>query len=133
MTTYTNEECAAINAAWQAISHLCSCTNWSDGPQWKEALRLERQQAASDERQKTVWARAMICKGWLEGMEAPDKPASEIFWIRPGYLQALFLGVRHSVERKGTDHCGPMVDEAAGLCRAAIAANDAHTRRIVEG
>jgi hypothetical protein len=43
------------------------------------------------------------------------------------------LGVRHAVEQQGTDYNGPAAMEAAGLCREAVAAIDAHSRRIVEG
>lgn len=75
----------------------------------------------------------MICKGWAEGLENPDMPARKLYWIRPGYLAALLLGVRHAVERRGDDYNGPLVEEALQLCRAAVEANEAHTRRIVEG
>lgn len=133
MSDYTKAERAAINAAWSAIYHLCQCTNWSDGPEWREAEKLERKQCASDDRDKTISARAMICKGWLEGLENPEQPASKLYWIRRGYRDALFLGVRHAIERRGDDYNGPRVERAAELCRAVVEAIDAHTRRIVEG
>lgn len=127
-TNYTKAERTAINAAWASIYQLCECTNHSDAPEWNEAERLERRQMDS-----TTGARAMICKAWLEGLENPDKPAREFYWIRPGYLKAFMLGIRHAVERAGTEYNGPMVEEARQLCGPAIAANDAHTARIVEG
>lgn len=133
VTRYTKAEKEAINAAWQEVRHLCRCTNWSDGPEWRDAERLERQQCASDEQDKAAKARAMICKGWLEGLENPDAPARSLYWIRRGYRDALFLGVRHAIERRGDEYTGPMVERAAALCREAVAANEAHTRRIVKG
>lgn len=135
MDNFTPTEATAINAAWRAVKRLCECTNWSDAPAWREAERLERKQGAGDWRGPllTTWARAMICKAWLEGLENPDRPARALFFVRAGYLSAFLLGVRHAIERAGTDYNGPMVTEAAELCRAAVAANDAHTRRIVEG
>jgi hypothetical protein len=133
MALYTKTECAAINAAWQAVNEVCSRTNWSDRPAWREAEKLEKRQCASDEPQKAISARAMICKGWLQGLEEPETPASKLYWIRPGYRDALLLGVRHAIERRGDDYTGPIVEEAAALCRVAVEANAAHTSRIVEG
>lgn len=131
MTEYTKPEVEAINAAWRSIGELCSRTNWSDGPAWREAERLERKQVPSDCSQRTASARAMICKAWAEGLANPDATARKLYWIRPGYLAALMLGVRHAVERRGDDYNGPLVEECRTLCDAAIAANEAHTRRIV--
>lgn len=133
MANYTKPECAAINAAWQEVRHLCGCTNWGDAPAWREAEKLERRQVGDSASPASVAARAMICKAWLEGLEAPETPASKLYHIRPGYRDALFLGVRHAIEHRGDDYTGPMVEAAAELCRAAVAANEAHTRRIVEG
>lgn len=133
MPEFTKQEVAAINAAWRKITDLCSRTNWSDGPAWREAEKLERRQVPTGSTQASAAARAMICKGWAEGLDNPDKPIREIYWIRPGYRDALFLGVRHAIERRGDDYSGPIVEEARELCRAAVAANEAHTRRIVEG
>ena len=131
MNAYTKQEAAAINDAWQAIRNICSCTNWSDGPAWREAEKLERRQVGDSASPVTVAARAMICKAWAEGLDNPDRPARELFWIRPGYLGALLLGVRHKVERAGDSYTGPKVAEARELCGAAIAANEAHTARIL--
>lgn len=133
MERFTKSEAAAIDAAWRAVANVCACTNWSDGPAWREAEKLERRQVGDSASPVTVAARAMICKAWAEGAANPDKPARNLYWIRPGYLAAFMLGVRHAVEQAGTDYSGPMVAEALRLCEAAIAANDAHTRRIVEG
>lgn len=133
MERFTKSEAAAIDAAWRAVANVCACTNWSDGPAWREAEKLERRQVGDSASPVTVAARAMICKAWAEGAANPDKPARNLYWIRPGYLAAFMLGVRHAVEQAGTDYNGPMVAEALRLCEAAIAANDAHTRRIVEG
>ncbi len=133
MADFTKCEVAAINAAWRSIAHLCDCTNWTDAGEWRAAEREERQQAPSDSSQRSVWARAMICKAWADGLDNPDKPARQLFHIRAGYLRGFMLGVRHRCERADTEYNGPMVAEARDLCTAAIAANDAHTRRIVEG
>lgn len=133
MTTYTKAECAAINAAWSQIRELCTRTNWSDSGEWREAERLERQQVSDSASPASVGARAMICKAWAEGLDGPEVPASKLYWIRPGYRNALFLGVRHAIERRGDDYNGPLLEECRTLCTAAIAANEAHTRRIVEG
>lgn len=131
MTVYTKQEAAAINDAWQAISNICAYTNWSDGPAWREAEKLERRQVGDFASPVTVAARATICKAWAEGAANPDRTARNLYWIRPGYLAAFLLGVRHAVEQAGTHHNGPKVAEALRFCEAAIAANDAHTRRIV--
>ena len=133
MERFTKSEAAAIDAAWRAVANVCACTNWSDGPAWREAEKLERRQVGDSASPVTVAARAMICKAWAEGAANPDRPARNLYWIRPGYLSAFLLGVRHAVEQAGTDYNGPKVAEALRLCEAAIAANDAHTRRIVEG
>lgn len=132
MTNYLKPEVVAINAAWQAIAGLCSCTNWSDGAEWREAEKLERRQVADGVTPANAAARAMICKAWAEGLDNPDKPARELFWVRRGYRDAFLLGVRHAVERASTDYNGPQVAKARALCNAAIDANEAHTRRIVE-
>lgn len=132
MGNYTPSEATAIKAAWLAVTDLCSRTNWNDGPAWREAEKAERRQFYGTA-QPAIGARASICKAWLEGLEGPDEPARNLYWIRPGYLSALMLGVRHAVEQAGSDYNGPAVMEAAALCREAVAANEAQTRRIVEG
>lgn len=133
MTKYTSPEIAAINAAWRSIREICTRTNWTDAGQWREAEKLERKQIPSDCEHPATWARAIICAQWLEGLENQDRPASKIYWIRPGALSAFLLGVRHAVERMGDDYNGPIVEEARALCRAAIEANESHSRRIVGG
>lgn len=133
MENYTKEQAAAIDAAWRAIRYLCECTKWSDAPTWSDAEKLERREFANAGYSAATAARAMIVKGWAEGLGNPDMPARKLCIIRAGYLTALLLGVRHAVEQRGTDYTGPMVEEARALCDAAIAANEAHTRRVVEG
>lgn len=129
MATYTKAERAAINAAFGKIAYLCNCTNWSDTPQLREALKLERRETGD-----TVTARAMVVKAWHEGATNPDTPARAIYYVRPGYQRAFMLGVRHAVERlAGAEYTAAMMREALELAPAAIDANDAHTRRIVEG
>ncbi len=130
MTKFTGPEIKAINDAWRAVKELCTRTNWTDTGMWREAEKLERKQAPSDSEQPATWARAIICAQWLDGLENPDQRARSFYFIRPGALMARLLGVGHAVERAGTDYCGPIVDEARELCRAAIAANDSHTQRI---
>lgn len=132
MVSFTKAEQKAITAAWRAIRELCSRTNWSDSGQWTDAEKLERRQVSSDCPTPVIAARALCCKAWAEGLDDPDIPARKLYWIRPGYREALLLGVRHAVERRGDDYNGPLVEECRKLCDAAIAANEAHTRRIVE-
>jgi len=127
MTQFTKSERTAIDAAFYAISDLCDCTNWSDAPALKAALKLERQQVGD-----TTAARAMVCAAWSRGASNADVAAREIFHLRPGYLAALMLGVSHAVERAANDYTGPKVSAARALCVDAAAANDAHTARIVE-
>ena len=122
MAAFTKAERNAIEQAWLSITRICESTNWSDAPQFREAVRLERK-----ETRDATAAKAMACKAWFEGFGNPDKPARDLYWIRPGYLSAMLLGVRHAVER--ADH--PGIGHAMEACPAAIAANDAHTQRIV--
>lgn len=131
MTKFTLAESKAINAAWQEIRELCTRTNWTDSGVWREAEKLARKQAPSGSQQAGTWARAMICKQWLEGLENPDIAVRKIYWIREGALMAFLLGVRHAVERADTEYNGPMVERARELCHAAIAANESHTARIL--
>jgi hypothetical protein len=104
---FTESERAAIDAAWRSIHRLCECTDWSDGPKWREAERLERRETGN-----SILARAMICKAWFEGLNGAEKPARDFYWIRPGYLQAFLLGVGHAIRREGDAYTGPMVTEA---------------------
>lgn len=131
MTSYTKAETAAINQAWRAINEVCARTNWSDGPQWRDAERLERKQVSDSASPASTAARAMICKAWAEGLDNPEKAARDLYWIRPGYLSAMLLGVRHAIERRGDDYTGPHVEAARALCVDAIAANESHTARIL--
>ncbi len=128
MTAFTKSERAAISDAFHSLIDLCECTNWSDGPALHEAFKQERRQT-----QDATVARAMVCKAWSEGVANPEQPASKFYFVRPGYLAAMLLGVRHAVERKENAYTGPKVAAALALCVDAIAANDAHTNRIVEG
>lgn len=126
MTTFTKVEREAIDHAYRAISGICDRTNWGDAPALRDALKLERR-----ETKDATAAKAMVCKAWFEGANEPHKPASAFHWIREGYLRAFLLGVRHQVERADSEYTGPFVAEAKLLCPAAIAANDAHTQRII--
>jgi len=127
MTAFTKSERAAINAAFNAITDLCECTNWSDGPALQAAMKLERR-----ETKDATIARAMVCAAWAKGLDRPDVAARELYYVRPGYLAAQLLGVRHAVERQDGAYTGPKVAAARALCVDAITANDAHTNRIVE-
>ncbi|WP_374139440.1 hypothetical protein [Sphingomonas sp.] len=126
MAQFTKAERASIDTAYRAISAICERTNWSDAPALREALKLER-----SETKDATAAKAMVAKAWLEGATNPDKPARDLYWIRAGYLKALMLGVRHQVERGDCEYTASYVADAKAACPAAIAANDAHTRRIV--
>lgn len=127
MTKFTAIERAAISDAFHALVDLCECTNWSDGPALREAFKAERR-----ETQDATIARAMVCAAWSKGLDNPDVTARELYYVRPGYLAALMLGVRHAVERQDDAYTGPKVAAARVLCVDAVAANDAHTARIVE-
>lgn len=133
MTHYTKQEAASINDAWRALEYLCSCTNWSDTPALKDALKLEKQQAASDEPSPLVWARAMVLKAWLKGIDNPNDRARHFYHVRPGYLRAFLLGVGHAVERAGDDYTGPLVTKARDLAAKAVEANEAAFERMLEG
>ena len=124
MTAFTKAEREAIDKAWRAITYICDTTNWSDAPQFREAVKLERK-----ETKDATAAKAMACKAWHEGFTNPDRPLREVYWIRPGYMSAMMLGVRHAHERADHSH----IPDAVTLCPAAIAANDAHTSRLVDG
>jgi hypothetical protein len=128
MTQFTRPERDSIDAAYRAIHYLAGCTNWSDGPALADALKLERRETGD-----MTAAKAMVCKAWHEEATNPDKPARAFHWVRPGYLRAFLLGVGHAADRVASDYTGPMVAKALDLCPAAIEANEAHTRRIVEG
>lgn len=131
MAKFLPSEIVAINRAYFQIKRLCTRTNWTDSGEWREAEKLERKQASSGCDMPVYAARAICAKAWAEGLDNPGIPARKIYWIRPGYRDALLLGVRHAIERRGDDYNGPLVEECRTLCDAAIAANEAHTRRIM--
>ena len=128
MTKFTASERAAISAAFHALVDLCECTNWSDGPALHEAFKAEHR-----ETKEATIARAMVCAAWAKGLDHPEVTARDLYFVRPGFLAAQLLGVRHAVERQADAYTGPKVAAARALCVDAIAANDAHTSRIVEG
>ena len=130
MTKYTAQEKRAIDQAYQAISSLCDCTNWSDAPIWREVTKTERADMASDCPDKTTWARAIVCKAWLEGLNNPDMSARQIYWIRPSYMRAFMLGVCHAIERRNDAYTGPMVEDCAKLCEPLADISRAHSKRI---
>ena len=125
MSSYTKTERETINAAFAAILEVCERTNWSDNSRLNDALKLERRETGN-----ITNGRAMVIKAWFEGVSSPDKPLSKCYWIRPGYLGALMLGVSHAIERLPDDYTGPKVRDAIALAPAAIEANNAHTTRI---
>jgi hypothetical protein len=132
MNRYTKQETASINAAWGALEYLCTCTNWSDTGALKSALKLEREQASSDEPNPSLWAKAMVLKAWQEGLSSADKPLRDVYWIRSGYMGALILGVRHAVERMNSDYTRAKVIEARDLATQAIEAHEAAFARVLE-
>ncbi len=117
MNHYTKQEATSINDAWRALEYLCTCTNWSDAGALKNALKLEREQASSDEPNPSLWAKAMVLKAWREGLDSTDKPLRNVYWIRSGYMGALILGVRHAIERMNSDYTRANVIEARVLER----------------
>jgi len=120
------QQTKAINDAWSAIAYLSQTTNWTDNGAWKDALRLERKQGLT-----TIEAKGNCVKAWLKGATAPDKPASDLYFIREGYLKALLLGVRHKVERAESDYTGPLFQDALAAARlGAQAYFEANTARF---
>ena len=107
----------AIDKAASAIAYLSSATNWSDEGAWQEAIRLERKQGLP-----APLAKAKAIEAWHKGATNPDMPVRDMFHMRPGYLRAFLLGVRHRVERADHDYNGPMFNEALCLCPAALEA-----------
>lgn len=127
MADYKKAEIEAINAAWFELLDLCESTNWADKPTIMNALRLEKVEMNS-----LIGARAMVVIQWARGLDNKDKPASDLYFIRPGALAAFMVGVRHAVERVDHSYCGPKVTATRALCDAVKAAQNAHTTRIEE-
>ena len=114
----TAAERTAISAAFGAIEYLASATNWNDSGQLAEALKLERKNLPG------VLATGKVVEAWHKGASSPDMPVRDMYHMRPGYLRAFLLGVRHADERAGHDYNGPMYQRAIDLCPAALEAFD---------
>ena len=112
----TAAQARAIKAAHASIAYLASATNWHDSGAWAESLRLERKQGLPG-----LLANRKIVEAWHKGASNPDTPVRDVFLMRPGYLMAYLLGVRHAVERADHDYNGPMFAEALQLCAPALA------------
>lgn len=130
---YTKEEGEAINRAFNAIEYACERTNWTDKPRLREALKLERKQAAPDQEMPLTWAKGRVCKLFFEGYTKPETPAHVIADHRPGALGAFLLGAslvqRYSAETSGPIEC---IKRAVDLCPAAIEALEAQFNRYLE-
>ena len=111
------KQAKAINDAYSAIRYLSQTTNWTDNSAWQEALRLERKQGLA-----TIHAKGNCVKAWVRGATQPDKPASDLYFIREGYLKALLLGVRHKVERADSEYSGSIFNDALAAAREGMAA-----------
>jgi hypothetical protein len=120
----TAAERKAIENAAAAIAYLCDCTNWSDPTTWREALKAERKQGLS-----SLEAKACAVRAWNAGASNPDVAVRHAYHMRPGYLMAYMLGVRHAVERADHDYNGPMFREALAAAAASNDANEAMNRR----
>jgi hypothetical protein len=129
MNTYTKEETRAISQAWDALSDLCRRTNWDDLPALQSAYRAERAAAYDSDPEPILWARAQVLSAWLKGAADPEQPLSSVYWVRAGFLAAMLLGVRHQIERAGTEYNGALVAELHKLAKAAADAQEARTLR----
>lgn len=105
---------STLKAAWTALAHLTTCTNWSDANTLSEAVKLEKRQGFS-----LADARSQVMNQWLDGVTAPHTPCRDIYYKRPGCMAAFMLGVSHAVERLNHSYNGPMVHECIALMRAA--------------
>ena len=126
MTKPTKAEAAAINDAASAIAYLSQTTNWSDAGAWTDAIKAERKQGLS-----LIEAKGKCVEQWFAGVTSPAVPACEIYHMRDGLLRARLLGVRHAIERAGSDYTGPLVRKAEALCPAAVQALQAHFARDI--
>ncbi len=113
----SSKEKNAIGAAHAAIEYLSSATNWSDAGAWREAVKLGQKQGLP-----SILAKGKAIEAWHKGATSPNLPVSDIYMMRPGYLRAFLLGVRHKIERSEHSYNGPMFSQALDLCPDAIAA-----------
>ena len=114
-TIASKPETAAINKAASAIAHLSDSTNWTDGNAWTEAIKLERKQGLPP-----ILAKGKAIEAWHMGASDVNKPVRDMYHMRPGYLAAYLLGVRHAVERADSDYTGPLFRDALAACPAAM-------------
>ena len=104
----------AQRTAWNALQYLTTCTNWSDGTTLSECVKLEKRQGLS-----LSEARLQVITQWLAGVTAPDTPARDIYWYRPGCMMAFMLGVSHAVERLHHTYNRQHVKAAIDACKLA--------------
>jgi hypothetical protein len=122
--TATKAERAAITKACDAVAYLASATNWSDAGAWADAVKLERKQGLPG-----VLAKGKALEAWHKGASNPDARVRDMYHMRPGYLRAYLLGVRHAIDRADHDYNGPMFRRAMEACPAALAAFDDAAKR----
>lgn len=121
MTDYASKpERAAIDKAAAAIKELSASTNWTDGNAWAEALKLERKQGLPP-----ILAKGKAIEAWHKGASDVNTPVREMYHMRPGYLAAYLLGVRHAVERADR----PLFRDALDACPAAMDAYNSAAAR----
>jgi hypothetical protein len=120
-TDYTAKEKAAINTAYSAITYETECTNWSDAPLWRDALKLERPQ-----RNTVTDAKALLVSSFAAGMNHAVS-AGDLYGMARGCTFATILGagmVRRFDLAK--------LDAMNALFTACAAAYEAQTRRYLD-
>ena len=84
--TFTRAEIKAISDAYSAITYETECTNWSDAPMWRDALKMERPQ-----RDSIHMAKALLVQSFAAGMNHPI-PAGDLYGTARGCIFAMILG-----------------------------------------
>jgi hypothetical protein len=105
--TFTKAEIRAIADAYSAISYETECTNWSDAPMWRDALKLERPQ-----RDDVHTAKALLVQSYAAGMNHAI-PAGDLHGMARGCIFATILGagmVRRFDQAKLNELNGKFID-----------------------
>ena len=92
---YTAAERRQINAAFDEVARMMDATGHSEPHRLRDALRIERR-----ERQDVTLAKALIVRGFAEGMDT-DPRASSLMCYSEGIATAVILGADHGRRRRG--------------------------------
>jgi hypothetical protein len=120
LATFTKAEIRAIADAYSAISYETECTNWSDAPMWRDALKLERPQ-----RDSIHTAKALLVQSFAAGMNGAVT-ARDLHGMARGCMFATVLGAG-----MGPRFGGAKLDGLRTLFQAAEAAYSAHMTRYL--